>query len=144
MFLSGAFLPGSPYAHGWRLERGAVLDVGPHQLDLHEAALGPVVEVRAAGDVHGWVSAVLQHESGAASELALCCRVGGESATDLELYGPPGTLRFDGRGGKPRELFANLRRTLVAVANGEPHVADVERGVHLQRLIADIESQLTR
>ena len=28
-FLSGAFLPGSPYARGWRLERGALLDVGP-------------------------------------------------------------------------------------------------------------------
>jgi predicted dehydrogenase len=28
-FLSGAFLPGSPYARGWRLERGALLDVAP-------------------------------------------------------------------------------------------------------------------
>jgi predicted dehydrogenase len=141
--LSGAFLPGSPYAQGWRLERGAVLDVGPHQLDLHEAALGDVVELRAAGDLHGWVSAVLQHESGATSELALCCRVGGDSSTVLELYGPAGTLHFDGRSGNPREQFANLRRTLVAVANGKPHVADVTRGVHLQRLVADIESQLT-
>lgn len=141
--MSGAFLAGSPYAHGWRLERGVVLDVGPHQLDLHEAALGDVVEVRAAGDVHGWVSAVLHHESGATSELALCSRVGGDSRTELELYGPSGMLRFDGRGGNPRQRFANLRRTLAAVANGEPHVADVNRGVHLQRLIADIESQLT-
>src|SRR5690349_8188176 len=31
-FVSGAFLAASPYGHGWRTERGAVLDVGPHLL----------------------------------------------------------------------------------------------------------------
>ena len=41
---------------GWRLELGAVLDVGPHILDLVEAALGPVVEVTAQGDPHDWVA----------------------------------------------------------------------------------------
>ena len=34
---------------GWRLELGAVLDVGPHILDLVEAALGPVADLTRAG-----------------------------------------------------------------------------------------------
>ena len=36
-FVSGAFLPGSPFATPWRLEHGALLDVGPHVLDLMDA-----------------------------------------------------------------------------------------------------------
>ena len=43
-FISGAFL-GGPFAHGWRLERGAVLDIGPHVLDMIEAAMGEIVAV---------------------------------------------------------------------------------------------------
>ena len=44
-FISGAFLPGSPFASGWRAERGALLDVGPHIIDLAVEALGPVASV---------------------------------------------------------------------------------------------------
>ncbi|MET0521223.1 MAG: Gfo/Idh/MocA family oxidoreductase, partial [Jiangellaceae bacterium] len=33
-FITGAALPGSPFATPWRIERGALLDVGPHVLDL--------------------------------------------------------------------------------------------------------------
>ena len=40
-FLSGAFLRG-PYATSWRRERGALHDLGPHALDLLDAALGPI------------------------------------------------------------------------------------------------------
>src|SRR5699024_3703898 len=38
-YLHGAFL-GGDLATGWRLEHGALLDLGPHLLDLLEAAVG--------------------------------------------------------------------------------------------------------
>ena len=48
MLGSGA-LGGSPFATPWRQAAGAVLfDLGPHTLDLAEAAAGPIVELRAA------------------------------------------------------------------------------------------------
>ncbi len=49
-FLSGAFLGGPFAASPWRVEHGALLDVGPHILDLVDVALGPIVAMRGARD----------------------------------------------------------------------------------------------
>src|SRR2546426_10323114 len=68
-FLSGAFLSG-PFAYGWRLERGGLLDIGPHILALTDAALGPVVDVRTHGDKR-WTVVFLEHEGGARSEVTM-------------------------------------------------------------------------
>jgi predicted dehydrogenase len=141
-FLSGAFLPGSPYARGWRLERGGLLDVGPHVIDLHEAALGPVTDLHAAGDRHGWTSLTLFHESGITSQASICCRTAIESRTELEVFGPAGMLRFDGREGDRRDVGANIHDAFVRVVRGERHPADAARGLHLQELIARAERQL--
>lgn len=141
-FLSGAFLPGSPYARGWRLERGGLLDVGPHVIDLHEAALGPVTDLHAAGDRHGWTSLTLFHESGITSQASICCRTAIESRTELEVFGPAGMLRFDGREGDRRDIGTNIHDAFVRVVRGEPHPADAGRGLHLQELIARAEKQL--
>ena len=70
-FISGAFL-GGPFAYGWRLERGAVLDIGPHLLDLLEAGLGEIVDVRASGDPLGWVSVICTHASGRDEQRRRC------------------------------------------------------------------------
>ena len=118
-FISGAFLAG-PFAQGWRLERGAVLDIGPHVLDLLEAALGEIVAVEAAGDPHGWVSVNCSHASGATSSASMCCNAATESRTEVEVYSPTGVAYYDGRA-VDREARADL---------------------HLQRLIAEIEAQL--
>ena len=48
-YLTGALL-GGEFAHGWRIQDGALADLGPHLLDLADAALGPIVSVRATGD----------------------------------------------------------------------------------------------
>jgi len=141
-FVSGALLPGGPFATDWRLDRGALLDVGPHLLDLHEIALGEIVAIDASGDVQGWTSLTLHHASGVTSQASICCKATGENRTEVEVFGATGSLRYDGRAGNPAETFANLRRTFVAVAGGTPHPADVTRGLHLQRLIANAEAQL--
>jgi predicted dehydrogenase len=135
-FLSGAFL-GGPFATGWRLEHGCLLDVGPHIIDLLDAALGPVVAIDGAGDVHGWVSLTLHHESGVSSQASLCCRSAIESRTEVELFGPSGSLILDGRAGDRTDAFGTLRADFARVARtGEPHAADAHRGLYLQHLLA--------
>src|SRR3954451_22371610 len=71
LFVSGALL-GGMFATPWRLERGPLLDLGPHVVDLLDAALGPVVEVHASGELLGWVSLQLTHAGGAVSTAELC------------------------------------------------------------------------
>jgi predicted dehydrogenase len=142
-FISGAFL-GGPFASGWRLERGAVLDIGPHLLDLLDAALGEIVEVRAAGDPLGWVSVVCTHASGATSSASMCCSAATESRTEVEVFGRNGTASYDGRTIDGRAVADLVRNALVSVASGGTHPASVARAVHLQRLIDDIEVQLRR
>jgi predicted dehydrogenase len=143
-FLSGAFLSGSPYAYGWRLERGALLDVGPHLLDLHEVAFGEIVDVVAAGDPHGWVSLTLTHASGVTSQASLSCRIPMESRTEVDVFASDGVVSFDGREGDRREIGANIRASFAAVARGGSHPADARRGLHLQMLIERAARQLPR
>src|SRR4051794_2330227 len=140
-FISAAFL-GGPFAYGWRLERGAVLDIGPHLLDLLDAALGEIVDVRASGDALGWVSLICTHASGATSSGSLSCSVAGDSRTEIEVFGREGSATFDGRKIDYDAWADRLRNSLVAAASGTTQPASVERALHLQQLIARIESQL--
>lgn len=143
-FLSGAFL-GGPFATGWRLERGALLDVGPHAVDLLDAALGPVTGVRAAGDPLGYVALALEHEGGAVSDVSLCCRVAMEPGrTEAELYGPKGVLAVDVRAATGPATFGAVVAEFVAAAAdpGAPNPLDAQRGLHLQRILATAESRL--
>jgi predicted dehydrogenase len=143
-FVSDAFL-GGPFAHGWRLERGALLDVGPHAVDLLDAALGPVVAVRAAGDRHGAVHLLLEHERGATSSVTLCCRVGIEpSRTEAEVFGPGGLLAVDVRAAIGPGTFAEVARAFAAAAAdpAAPNPLDAGRGLHLQRVLAEADGQI--
>jgi predicted dehydrogenase len=142
-FLSGAFLSGV-FAGGWRLDLGAVLDVGPHILDLVEAALGPVTDVRAEGDPQRWVQVQLRHESGAWSDVVLSCASAIEpSRTEIELYGRDRSLRVDARAAARADSFARLRAEFAAAARtGAPHPCDARRGLELQRLVARVSNAL--
>jgi predicted dehydrogenase len=82
-------LDGSPFATPWRQAAGAVLfDLGPHTLDLAEAAAGPVTELRAIGS-GGVLAVTTAHESGASGHVAISlttpgadCRLEAEAVTD--------------------------------------------------------------
>ena len=142
-FVSGALL-GGMFATPWRLERGPLLDLGPHVIDLLDAALGRVTAVEARGDRLGWVGLLLEHEGGAVSEASLCATAAIEPhRSGVELYGRGGVLEIDCAAAVGPEAFATLTAELAAtVRSGEDHPLDVERGLHLQRLIADAERQL--
>ena len=143
-FLSGAFLGGPYAASPWRQEHGALYDVGPHLIDLLDAALGPVERVSAHGDSDRWVGLLLGHAGGAVSEVSLSARAGIDpSRTEVELFGSTGQLAFSRDRVDAADLVATLRAEFAHVARtGEPHPVDVRRGVHLQRIIASAAEQL--
>ena len=142
-FLSGAFLGGA-FAGGWRLDLGAVLDVGPHILDLVEAALGPVAELTAQGDARDWVAVQMLHTNGARSDVTLSCASAIEpSRTEVELYGRERSIAVAARAVARAESFARLRAEFAAVARtGDAHPCDAARGLELQRLVDRVERAL--
>jgi predicted dehydrogenase len=144
MFVSGAFLPGSPFAFGWRLDRGPLLDVGPHIIDLAWAAVGDVGSVHATGSLNSVVTLELEHGSGARTQLVVSASVPLErQRVELDLFGPAGCLSLDAMAGDFPALLSVVRREFAhAAATGERHPLDVRRGLRLQELIAQAEFQL--
>ncbi|WP_394299397.1 Gfo/Idh/MocA family protein [Sphaerimonospora cavernae] len=140
--ISGA-LHGGPFATPWRLERGAVLDVGPHMIDLLDAALGDVVSVRAHGSPLGWAGLLLEHATGAVSEASLCMAARGET--------PPARVEVYGRAGSALLLGSDLgdgvfpevaRQFADTVRRGGGHPLDARHGLRLQEIIEEAERQL--
>ncbi len=144
MYVSGAFLPGSPFAFGWRLKRGALLDIGPHIIDLASAALGDVVELRAHGDPLKMVTLDLQHGSGIYSQLVISATVGvARQRVSLELFGKSGVMEVDPTAFMGRDVFPTVRAEFAAIVrSGGRHPLGVERGLYLQRIISEAEKQL--
>ncbi|MEV4114415.1 Gfo/Idh/MocA family oxidoreductase [Nonomuraea sp. NPDC049695] len=139
--ISGVLLGDHPYATPWRLDKGALLDVGPHVIDLLDAALGRVTGVRAHGDPLGWTGLLLEHEGGAVSEASLCMAAAGDP--------PPSTFAVYGRAGSAvlQPFDDDPMVTLVAefaatVRNGAGHPLDAAHGLRLQAIITEAEAQL--
>ncbi len=153
-FLSGAFLAATPGGErGWRGEHGCLIDVGPHILDLVDAASGPVVEVEGHGSPFDLVSLSCQHEQGTSTEVTISCsRAVLPSITDLTLYSRAGApLHVDGRADDRSLLWATLRAEFAAVARSTidgrgalAHPCDVHRALHVQRVIAMAADALGR
>jgi predicted dehydrogenase len=144
-FISGALL-GGQFATPWRLEHGPLLDLGPHVIDLLDAALGEVVRVRAHGDPRRWVGLLLDHASGAASEATLSAHVAVEpSRAGVEVYTTAGAVDVDTASAIGPETWTTLVSEFAAAASGgQPHPLDVHRGVHLQRVIGRALDDLRR
>jgi predicted dehydrogenase len=143
LFVSGGLL-GGPFATPWRLERGPLVDLGPHVIDLLDAALGRVTAVDAHGDLLGWVSLDLRHETGATSQAAMCGTVPLEHhRAGIDVYGAHGALGLDCAAAVGPLTFVTVADELAAmVRSGEPHPVDAARGLHLQRIIEHAELRL--
>ncbi|GGO53133.1 hypothetical protein GCM10012287_39050 [Streptomyces daqingensis] len=136
-FLHGAFL-GGEMATGWRLEHGALLDLGPHLLDLLDMAVSPVASVRATGDARRWIELSCEHENGAVSQASLSGAVRLPRAlTRVELYGQDEELVYDTADFDHEEAWPVLRGEFAAAvrANRSSDI-DVRRGLRLQELLA--------
>ena len=152
-FIGGGAIPGGYFATPWRMERGGLLDVGPHVLDALDAALGTIVEVQAAGDPLGVVAVTCTHEDGATSQATVSVTTPVDpSGLVVELFGPRGRLTLDttvSDADDQRRDTGTAMATLAsefaaAVRSGVPHPLDVQRGLHLQRLIAAVDARLVR
>ncbi|GAA1892373.1 Gfo/Idh/MocA family protein [Lapillicoccus jejuensis] len=141
--LTGAALEGSDFATPWRIERGALYDIGPHTLDLVEAVLGPVVEVSGVGDPTDWVGVTTRHESGAVGHVSLSLTVPGDTGGfRFEVVHEGGTLVLpelggDGHDGEDAVATAIMAAFLEGVRTGRSHPFDVHRGVVVQRMLHD-------
>jgi predicted dehydrogenase len=149
VFVSGAFVGDSPFKTPWRLERGPLLDLGPHVLDLLDAALGPITSIAARGDAHGMVAVLCEHEEGVVSEAVLSANVPlSPHRAGVELFGGAGELSIDCVTAVGPDAFATMRAEFaeaVRSASSDPaNGLGVSRGLHLQRLLADAEAQLRR
>lgn len=133
-------LRASQYAgSAWRQQDGALMDVGPHVLDLLDAALGKITEVLAAhrSPADLW-HLVLAHESGATSTTSMSLRLPiNPPVVETSIYGEHGLLMLTGRNASAADCFAALLDDLLTmIATGiTQHACDVRRGVHLQRVI---------
>lgn len=143
-FVSGALL-GGPFATPWRLERGPLLDLGPHVIDLLDALLGPVGEVAASGDRLGTVELALEHDGGRRSTATLCANAPDEQhGAGIVVEGDEGRLEVDCASAVGPSTFATVAAELAATARGEPAsgAPDAHRGLHLQRIIHAADLQL--
>jgi predicted dehydrogenase len=138
-FLSGAFLGGA-FAGGWRPERGALLDVGPHLLDLVEAAMGPITEMMGKRTAGEWIGLVVSHQSGAVTDISISCSAAvTPSRTELEVYGRDRSVVLDARRGRS-EAWAVLRAEFAETARRRGgHPLDARRGAEIQELVAAAE-----
>jgi predicted dehydrogenase len=135
-FLTGGFL-GGMFATPWRLKQGPLYDLGPHVIDLLDAALGTVVRIRAHGDPHRWVGLLLDHEGGATSEASLTAYSPIEpDRAGVEIYTTDGVLEVDTVGVSASARTPIIDEFVATVRTGRAHPLDVHRGLHLQRLLA--------
>jgi predicted dehydrogenase len=144
LFVSGALL-GGPFATPWRLERGPLLDLGPHVLDLLDAAIGPITDVRATGDLLGWVALSCTHDSGAVSSASLCASSALQPhRAGIEVFTGDRVLEIDCVAAVDATAFGTMAAELATlVRSGRTHpTLGVDRGLHLQRLIDAAETQL--
>ena len=128
------------------MAHGPLLDLGPHVVDALDAALGPVVEIRAHGDPDRWVGLLLDHAGGASSEVSLTLRSGVEPMrAGLEVHTPEGVHAVDCAAAVDAEAFATMASEFAAtVRSWTSHPLDLARGVHLQRLLDAAGRQLRR
>ncbi len=132
-FLQGAFL-GGHFATPWRLEHGPLLDLGPHILDLLDAAAGPIVGIRAHGDASRWIGLLVDHASGVATEASLTGWSGTPMSAGVELHTADAVYSLDCATAAGPDTMATIAAEFAhAVRTGEPHPVDVHRGLYVQR-----------
>jgi predicted dehydrogenase len=137
-WLSGSLLGGEYSRSAWRHEGGALVDVGPHVLDLLDAALGEVNGVLAAhrGEPDMW-QVVLSHANGATSTATMSLTIPVRpSVADVSVYGQHGYRQLAARTESAQDCFHRLLDEFLAmVHNGQTvHRCDVSRGLHIQRI----------
>ena len=137
-YLGNSALRGSPFATPWRREEphAALLDIGPHTVDLVEAVAGPVVELRAA-TTGGVTTVSTVHEAGALGQLVLSITVSdGPGGLELDWVTGLGYASLPNGTADDTVLWLTITDEFAAaIDSGEPHPLDVHHGLRLQRVL---------
>lgn len=145
-WLSGSLL-GGPYSSStWRADpgNGAVLDLGPHVIDVLETALGPVTEVDwARYDEPDLWRFGLVHDGGAHSTCTLSLRLPVDpSAIEFAAFGGVGSHQLEGRVADAVACYRALLDEFVGAVRGGPApFAGVATGLHLQELVDQVRER---
>ncbi|SNS51359.1 Gfo/Idh/MocA family protein [Rhodococcoides kyotonense] len=141
-WLSGAVLGGEYSLSEWRHRDGALFDVGPHIFDLLDVALGSITGVALsrwdrASDA--W-TIVLEHAGGAVSTSLMSLRTPVQpSLFRVELSGSDGVVSLADRSTSATDCFAVLLDELLeSIESGTEHSCSVQRGLHLQKVLAHV------
>jgi predicted dehydrogenase len=143
--ISAAFRPESS-ASAWRAEMGVLRNLGPHLVDMLDAALGRIDTVRAHGDPRGWVGLMLEHANGRFSEASLTAAAKVDAARAyVEVFGGGGSAEIECEAAAGRDAFTTMFAEFAqAVTAGTPPGLDVQRGLHLQRVVEEAQTDLIR
>jgi predicted dehydrogenase len=134
-FLTGGLL-GGMFATPWRFEKGPLFDLGPHVLDLLEAALGPIKEVSARGERHRWIGIQLVHETGVVSDASITAYSPVDPArAGVEVYATDGVHEVDTVGLAGDAITRIASEFATTVRSRRPHQLDVNHGLRLQNLL---------
>jgi predicted dehydrogenase len=143
-WLSGALLGGPYAASPWRAEQGALLDVGPHVIDLLDAALGPVTGVGwARYDEPDLWRFGMTHAGGALSTVTASLRLPVDpSEIEFTVFGGAGRHRLAGRAADAPSCYARLLDELVAAVRGTgpAPLLDVAHGLRLQEILDEVRA----
>jgi predicted dehydrogenase len=141
-FLTGGFL-GGMFATPWRIDRGPLWDLGPHVIDLLDAALGPIDEISAIGDLHRWIDLHLIHASGIVSQASITAYSRLDpSRAGAAVYHPDGVLEVDTTGVSEEAAPVIASEFAATVRNRQSHALDVHRGLYIQRLLTSAAGNL--
>ncbi|HWE66895.1 MAG TPA: Gfo/Idh/MocA family oxidoreductase [Acidimicrobiales bacterium] len=143
-FLTGGLL-GGMFATPWRIDRGPLWDLGPHVIDLLDAALGPIDEIAAHGDLYRWVDLQLTHASGIVSQASLTAYSRLEPArAGAAIYHPDGVHEVDTNGVAAAAAPNIASEFAETVGNHRSHALDVHRGLYLQELLTSASLDLDK
>jgi predicted dehydrogenase len=143
-WLSGAVLAGPYSTSNWRAEHGALLDIGPHLIDLMDAALGRVAGVRWAhcDDPDLWRIG-LHHAGGASSSVTMSLRLPVvPSEVEFAVFGGGGRHRLAARAADAPSCYARLLDEFVAavLGSGPAPPLDAAHGLYLQDVIEQVRT----
>lgn len=138
-WLSGALLSDTYGGSAWRHEGGALADVGPHVLDLLDAALGEITEVLGAHRVDDdlW-HLVLAHAGGATSTVTMSMRLPMRpTVVEFAIYGKHGFRTLSRAPDTALAGYTTLLDDLLTMIDTgrRTHPCDVRRGLHLQHVL---------
>lgn len=133
-----------PQASAWRQERGVLFDLGPHVADFLDAALGEIVDVDARPDENSSVRLGLEHRLNGSSETSLSTSTTSErDHVEFELVGPNGSRVVDVSDAVRTDAFMTMFSDFAnAVQTGQSPALDVNRGLHVQRVVEAADTEL--